>query len=87
MYKKISWVLKKNTNLSTTSVYVKTDEGRRELPNKAEMENAIINENRKKYHQTESTCPFLAPQLILQFGRYGEGEATKQVLNGNFIPN
>jgi hypothetical protein len=39
---------------------------------------------KNKYHQTENYCPFLKEPLLSDFGQYGEGPGTEQVLNGNY---
>ena len=49
-----------------------------------ELEDAIINENREKYHQTEDTCPFLTQPLQSHFGRLGKGPSTEEALEGNY---
>ena len=49
------------------------------------MEEAIINENIHKYHQTETTCPFLNdPNLKDTFGEYGETEEIDKVTEGTY---
>ena len=44
----------------------------------------IIPINRAKFHQCESSCPFLQEPLVSQFVFYGEGEAMQEVLNGTY---
>ena len=83
MYRKIARVTKKVENMGTTFVTIKDENGRKkDVIEKDQMEEEIINENRKKFHQTEGTCPFLQPMLKKDFGDYREGEATNQVLKG-----
>ena len=48
------------------------------------MERAIINENIKKFHQSEATCPFLDGQLRQDMGEFGETEAVEKVLKGMY---
>jgi hypothetical protein len=55
-----------------------------ELTNKRDIETAIIAKNRQKYHQTEHYCPFLCEPLLSDFGQFGEGPATEQVLHGTY---
>ena len=70
-------------NLSTTSVIKTNDKGfEEEITSKNEMEDAIIESNIHKYHQCELSCPFMQEPLLSQFGAYGEGRATQQVLDG-----
>ncbi len=73
-------------NLSTTGVTITHEDGRTEdITSKKEIERAIIKENEKKYHQCETTCPFLSKTMKKDFGEYGEGKATQQVLEGKYI--
>ena len=52
------------------------------------MEKAIIKENKDKYQQTESTCPFsMHGQLRDDFGVIEAGSCTEKVLNGKYKPN
>ena len=72
---------------STTHVSITSKEGIKEdITDKEKMEKAIIEENVKKFHQTENTCPFLKHPLKEQFGYFGEGPAMEQVYQGNYQP-
>ena len=85
MYRKLKYITKKTENLGTTFVTVQDGEGNKiDITGKQEMEAAIIDENRSKYHQTETTCPFLRTPLKNVFGEYGEGEASQAVRNGTY---
>ena len=46
------------------------------------MEKAIIDENRKKYHQIEESCPFINQPLRNHFGDIGVGPCTEAALKG-----
>ena len=60
----IKLVEKKLEKTSTTFVTTKTNDGSTiELTDKESLENAIIKENTKKYHQTESLCPLFHPSF------------------------
>ena len=50
MFRKLAIINKKMQDLSTKSVTVKTVNGEKEITDKEELENAIINSNRHKYH-------------------------------------
>jgi hypothetical protein len=56
----------------------------KKLSSKNEIEVVIIEENRHKYHQTENYCPFLQDPLLSDFGMFGKGPGTTQVLNGTY---
>jgi hypothetical protein len=58
----------------------------KELTTKTEIEAAIIEENEKKYHQTEGTSQITSPLLLPLLGKHGEGPAIDQILNGTFNP-
>ena len=48
------------------------------------MDEAFRAENRRKYHQTEDTCPFLQEPLASHFGSFGEGPETNNLLQGEY---
>jgi hypothetical protein len=73
-------------NLSTTSVIINQDGETKELTRKSEMEREIIKENRKKFHQSEATCPFLQSPLCEEFGSFGESKIAEEVMNGTYNP-
>ena len=54
-FRKLAAVNQKTQDLSTKFVSVSTPNGAKIISEKREMEEAIINENKDKYHQTEST--------------------------------
>ncbi len=89
MFRRIGRILGKGQNLSSTHVTITNEDGSKtDLTKKEDMENAIIDENIKKYHQTEPTCPFHHQPLLDHFGFYGEGPATSSVYLGTYdIPS
>ena len=88
LFRKLKFVHEKNKDLSTKYVTVNTPQGKVIITDKQEMEKAIINENKDKYHQTESTCPFMHSPLKEHFGEKGLGPYTEDVLQGNYnIPS
>lgn len=66
---------------------IKDHEGnKQDLTNKKEMEDAIIKENRKKYHHTESMCPFLQEPLLWDFGELADGPCINQLMHNRYTP-
>ena len=64
VFRRLKIVNHKISNLSTSHITIKKEDGTREEisdPNK--MDHAFCEENRKKYHQTENTCPFMTEPL------------------------
>ena len=86
MFRKLARINNKIQDLSTKSVTVKTSFGEKEITDKEELEKAIIDSNRHKYHQTEDTCPFMNEPLLSDFGHLGMGPKTSQALNGKYTP-
>ena len=84
MFRKLAAVYNKTKDLSTKTVTVTSESGSKVITEKMELEDAIINENREKYHQTEDTCPFLTQPLQSHFGRLGKGPSTEEALEGNY---
>ena len=85
MYRKLRMINKKINNLSTSFVPQTTNSGDTiDITDREEMEQAITNENKKKYHQTELTCPFIQNPLKEHFGNIGKGPRTEAVLNGSY---
>ena len=87
MFRKLARINKKMQDLSTKSVTIQTPTGEKEITEKKELEEAIINSNRHKYHQTEDTCPFMKEPLVSDFGHLGQGPKTEKVLRGTYQPN
>ena len=86
IFRRLAAINKKTADLSTKCVTVTDEKGQRVITDKKEMEEAIINENRHKYHQTESSCPFMTEPLKSHFGKLGKGPHTEDVLQGTYIP-
>ena len=87
LFRTIKVVEQKLSSGSTSRVIVMTANGdQKELTTKAEIETAIIEENEKKYHQTEGTSQITSPILLPLLGKHGEGPAIDQILNGTFNP-
>ena len=84
MSRRTKHALKRNEDVGTTRIQVKTPQGLVDVTNKEEMEHSIINENEKKYHQTEERCPLLQGQLLDDLGILGDGPAVPKILNGTY---
>ena len=83
----IKAVTKKIDNCSTTQVIVIRDDGSTvEITEKHAMENAIMHENEKKYHQCEGACPLLEGRLLQDIGLLGDGPAAASILDGTYVP-
>ena len=79
------YMLKKLSTGTTTKVQVKDASGNiREVTDKEEMESLILQENEKKYHQTEGGTQLHQPEFIKRLGRYANGPEVDQILLGTF---
>ena len=85
IFRRIKLINGGKQNLGTTFVEIEKPDGTIEqITNKKEMETAIIHENRKKYHQTENSCPFHVNPLRQDFGDFGEGPGSNAVAKGEY---
>ena len=48
------------------------------------MERLIMEENERKYHQMETSCPLLQGQLLDDIGLLGDGPEVENILNGTY---
>lgn len=55
-----------------------------DITDQAAMEQLIIEENERKFHQTENRCPLLKGQLLDNIGILGDGPAVEDILNGKY---
>lgn len=87
LYRHIRFMEGKLKGGSISQVIVHDDDGiTKEYTAKEDVESKIIEENVKKYHQTESGgCQFLDDEYRELFGDYGEGPAVPDVLAGTFV--
>jgi len=85
--RQIRYVTKKLQTAGTTQVIVVQDDGQiREITDKRAIETAIMEENEKKFHQTEGFCPLLEAQLLLDIRYFGDGPQVDKILDGTYIP-
>jgi hypothetical protein len=87
MFRQLKYIRAKSNNLATTQVSVTNIDGSTSTFTKQEeMVAAIATANKKKYHQTENSCPFLHPPLKNMLGVVADGPKVANVLDGSFIP-
>ena len=84
--RRIKATLHRNVRCGTTQIQVREGKCLRNITKKSEMGKIIIEENKKKYHQTETTCPLLQGQLLEDTGLLGEGPKADAILNGSYQP-
>lgn len=82
-HRKIQYMRGKLSSCGLTKVIVQTEDGEQELTSKEEIEQACMNENDAKYHQTEDT-PCMKEPLRSLLGRVGETEFAEDILKGDF---
>ena len=88
-FRRLAQVNNKIAALSTNFITVKNKDGEsQEITDPKEMDKAFKQENQRKYHQTEDTCPFLKEPLKSDFGEFGQGPETDNLLAGQYnIPS
>ena len=87
MYRRINHVVGKNRFNGITMVMAKNGRGEWEqVTDHATINRALIDEYRRKYHQTENTPP-MTPPMVNQIGYLGIGSPAQQVLHGTFRPH
>ena len=74
----------KSRGAGTTKVQVVRGGRLTEITSKSEMENAILQENEEKFHQTEQWCPLLHGQLAIDLGLVGDGPKVPDILRGTY---
>ncbi len=87
MFRKLATIYGKNQDLSTSYITVKENGISVDITERKKMEERITEENRKKYHQTEDTCPFKSDLLYSDFGPMGIGPKTSLLLEGKYTPS
>ena len=83
---RIKYVEKKLKKTLTTFVTKQITDGTiMEFTDKVMLEEEIIVENLKKYHQTEDSCPLFDQLLHRKIGPLGNGTARDRILNGTYM--
>jgi Reverse transcriptase (RNA-dependent DNA polymerase). len=87
LFRRIRYMERKISNLSTTRLSTRSRGGKKiELVQKAEVEACIIEENKRKFHQTEGTGQLQKGRLLKDLGRMGEGPEVGALLSGKYVP-
>jgi hypothetical protein len=87
IFRQLKFFNKSSDSLAIKELKVTDENGNTVLvTEQAPMEESMGNENMRKYHQTEETCPFFSPQLRQDLGDLADGPCVDQVLNGSYIP-
>jgi hypothetical protein len=87
MHTRIKWMRKKYNSLNTSSVFISDSKGKKTLvTEKSSLEQAIISENERKFHQTEGFCPLMDGTLFQDIGIYATGPAVPAILSGTYKP-
>ena len=87
MHQNIRYMEGKISAGATAQVTVTSRDGTiTELTAKDEVEYAIINSNKRKYHQTEGGSELLSDALVQYLACYDRGPLVEQVLNGTYVP-
>ena len=88
MFRNIRYMEGKIRGGSTIQVTVTDPDGTvREFTSKSQVEAKIVEENERKYHQTETGgCQLTDEVFIRQLGTHGEGPAVQSVLDGTYVP-
>ena len=88
VFRQLRFYNKPLDNLAIKELRVTNPDGETEIiTEQVPMENCMGNENMRKYHQTENTCPFFSPHLRKDFGYLADGPCVQQVLDGSYVPD
>ena len=81
----IRYVLKRLHGGGISMVVVDINGIPTELTSKTAIEEALIEEHLRKYHQTEGFSPLLIGQLLQDIGLLGDGPRAHEILNGSYV--
>jgi hypothetical protein len=89
MHKKIKWMRGRCKGDSTDSVIITKPSGRQKLiTNREALEQSILQENERKYHQTEGQCPLMENFMLDHLGTMATTPAASQIVQGSYkIPS
>jgi sensor c-di-GMP phosphodiesterase-like protein len=86
LFRNIRYMEEKLMAGSTTQVTVTSPDGRTiELTTREEVEKAIMEENERKFHQTEGGSQLLSARFVRDIGKFGDGPAVPEVLAGTYV--
>jgi hypothetical protein len=78
---------RRSKGLSTSGVLVSTNNGpKRLVTEQSTLEDVIIAENERKFHQTEGQCPLLEGKLLEDIGLCATGAEVSHIMQGTYIP-
>ena len=87
VFRQLRFYNKSSDNMAIKELRVTNTNGEQVIINdQLSMETSMGEENMRKYHQTEDTCPFFHPNLRTDFGDLADGPCVQQVLDGTYTP-
>jgi Exonuclease III len=87
LFQRIRFIEQRTSNLATTKVVIKQSNGQmKELFHQRAIEEAIMKENNKKFHQTEGFGQLQKGTLLRNIGVIGMGPKHKAIFQGSYIP-
>jgi hypothetical protein len=87
LFRRIRFIEQRTGNLATTKVEIKKSNGQtKELFHQCAIEEAIMKENNKKFHQTEDFGQLQKGKLLRDMGITGMGPKHKEIFQGSYIP-
>ena len=81
----LKYVLQRLRGAGTSIVIVMRNGEEIELTSREEIEQALLLEHARKYHQIENFCPLLFGELLRDIGLLGDGPHVDNILNGLYI--
>lgn len=85
MHRRIRWMRNKYQGLSTSGVLITTGKAHKSfVSDKDTLEKVIIQENERKFHQTEGQCPLTEGQLLHDIGLCATGPSVPDILSGSY---
>jgi exonuclease III len=85
LFRRIRYLEKKMTNLSTSRITVTSSNGQeQEITQRERMEDHIMRSNEKKFHQTEGHSQLQKGQLLKDIGTMGTGPKVQMILEGTY---
>lgn len=87
LFRRIRFIEQRTNNLATTKIVIKRKNGQqRELFQQKAMEDAIMFENERKFHQTEGHGQLQTRKILRDIGILGMGKEHKKIFNGTYMP-
>ena len=87
VFRQLRFYNKPSNNMAIKELRVTNTNGEKVIiSDRIPMEDSMGQENMRKYHQTETTCPFFHQNLRKDFGDLADGPGVQQVLDGTYKP-